>query len=375
MSHSQKQTIFLMHYGGDQIRGSEICLFHSIDALLEADYRVVLFRNNPIIDTALPKNEALTIVDFAYHEIMIDGNISLPFIGYLGAVKHLYNHIKQYKPQAIFCNSGLPCQTALPAGKLTNTKVLCHFHHPATKRYFYLWLVKYVDKLIYPSRYTRNHVKNKCGREGSVIYNAIDLETTYQASPKQSNALRLSLNIKDETVVIGQIAALVPHKRPDLLMRCFAKLHQSTPDIHLIIIGKGEMHQELVTLRSELKLDSKVTITGYVADTLPYLQHVIDINVLASTEEGLGISVIEAAGCERASVVTDCTGLSEVVEHEVTGLKFAENDKQALISSIQRLVTDPELRVKYGKAARAKALTTFNLKNYKESIISSIQSL
>ncbi len=376
MNHSLQQTICVMHYGENQVRGSEICLFHSINAMLEANYKVVLFRNNDIIDGFLPKSDMLTVLSMSYSEIMIDGPlISLPIKGYYSGLKYLLHYIKRYKPMAIFCNSGLPCQTAVPVGKLTNTKVICHFHHPAAKRYFYFWLVRYATKLIFPSQYTQSVVRNKCGRQGKVIYNAVDLDSRYAPTTLQSKKLRDELGINEKTIVIGQVAALVPHKRPDMLIKCFAEVHRRIPDTHLLIIGQGEMHQQLTSLSSTLKLDNSITITGYVKDTLPYLQQVININVLASTEEGLGISVIEAAGCELPSIVTDCTGLSEAVEHGVTGLKFERNDSKALISSMLTLVTNPDLRIQYGKAARALALQKFNLNTYKKSITSIINSL
>lgn len=376
MNHNHQKTVFVMHNGGDQVRGSEICLLHTINSMLEANYQILLFRNNSIIDPILPKNDRLTLVDFNYDELMIDGApISLPIMAYLSGLKKIFTFVQRYKPIGFFCNGGLPCQTAVVVGKLTNTPVMCHFHHPSSKRYFYLWLVKYVKQLIYPSQYTRSIVQKNCGRDGIVIYNAVDLIHRYTPALEKSNTLKRQLSINDDTLVVGQIAALVPHKRPDLLMKCFAELHQKIPNSHLLIIGTGEMQQTLIKLRSTLALDNAVSITGYVEDTLPYLQHIIDINVLASTEEGLGISVIEAAGCGVPSIVTDCTGLSEVVEHENTGLKFDMNDSDSLTSSLYSLATRPELRTKYGQAARQLALEKFNLNSYKTGIISSIQTL
>ena len=76
----------------------------------------------------------------------------------------------------------------------------------------------------------------------------------------------------------------------------------------MVLIGDGPMRNELVTIINELDLDSVVELAGYVPDVLPYYRYVLDINVLASTNEGLGISVIEASACGLRSIVTDCTG-------------------------------------------------------------------
>jgi glycosyltransferase involved in cell wall biosynthesis len=145
--------------------------------------------------------------------------------------------------------------------------------------------------------------------------------------------------------------------------------------LHLVLVGDGPLREELQSLISELGLQQVVSLTGYVPDILPYYQHVIDINVLASNAEGLGISVIEASACVVPSIVTDCTGLREVVDNEVTGLTFDGDDAGQLTDKIVRLAGDPALRHRLALSAREKVEKDFTLERYKQGVVRQIESM
>lgn len=375
ISATSSKTIMILHFGGNQIRGSEICLIHTIDALIEEGYRIILVRKDSSLDSAI-NNKVDTIIDEPFPEIMFDGLYRrFPAIKYLKSLFRLFRLSKKYSPCVMYCNTGLPCQIAIPISKLRNIPTLCHFHHPAPKRYFYFWLVRFADKLIFPSNFTRSVVADKCGRDGDVIYNAVDIETRFTPAVTRDGSHRQELGIEQSDIVIGQVGALTEHKRPDALVQCFADAYQQDKRLRLILVGSGEMHEMLAGMIKDLDLEDVVSIAGYVPDVLPYYQHVFDINVLASTNEGLGISVIEASACGLPSIVTDCTGLREVVDKDITGLTFAENDLDQLTTDILRLSNEADTRQQMGNAAREKTEKLFSLKQYKTGIQSKINEL
>lgn len=368
------KTILVMHQGGSQIRGSEVCLIHTVNALLAANYKVILLRNNSIIDQTLNELGNLEIADCDYPEIMIDGDHkSFPIFRYIRSFLSLRKFVKKYDVTRIVCNGGLPCQLGVPLGNSIGIPVVCHFHHPSAKRYFYFWLVRFADHLIFPSNFTASIVAQKCGRKGQVVYNAVDLDTRYVPSHSRDSRFRSELGIPNDGLVIGQVGALVPHKRPDFLIKAFAAICNHFPRVYLLLVGWGPMQE---SLRAEIfrhQLDNRIKLIGYVDDVLPYLQNVIDINVLASAEEGLGISVIEAAGCSLPSIVSDCTGLKEVVVQNETGYKFSPNDNTELQFFLIKLIQEPDLRIRLGKAAREHALKKFCLPRYSADIVNVIE--
>ena len=365
----------MLHLGGAQIRGSEICLLHAIDAITENGYNIVVLRRNPCIDSRIA-DKVSTIIDEPFPEIMFDGPYRrFPILKYFKSLHRLLKLTNKYKPDVIYCNTGLPCQLAVPVGKIRNIPVLCHFHHPAPKRYFYIWLVKYATRLIFPSNFTRSVVAEKCGRDGDVIYNAVDISNRFTPAVNRDESYRQALGISDSDIVVGQVGALTEHKRPDVLVRCFADAYAQNDKLRLVLVGGGDMHDELASLIDKLNLNSVVILAGYVPDILPYYQHIFDINALASNNEGLGISVIEASACCLPSIVTDCTGLREVVDKDITGLTFEQDDFAQLTGHILRLSKEAETRQQMGKEARAKAEMFFSLDKYKSGIQAQIKSL
>ena len=369
------KTIMILHYGGDQLRGSEVCLIQSIEALSECGFDLVVLRKNNVLDEFI-SGSVCRILNEPFPEIMFDGSYkSFPIITYLRSSRRLFRLVKRLKPAVIYCNSGLPCQLAVPVGKLLNIPVLCHFHHPAPKRYFYVWLVKYATKLVFPSKYTQSVVKEKCGRDGNVIYNAVDVETRFVPLSHRDNSYRQQLGINESAIVVGQVGNLSRHKRPDLLIRCFSDARSRNDKLHLVLVGDGPLREELQALVVDMGLKQVVTLAGYVPDVVQYYQHIFDINVLASNAEGLGISVIEASACAVPSIVTDSTGLREVVDDDITGLTFDSNDAEQLTDCIVRLADDPGLRRSLALAARAKVEREFTLERYKSEIVRQIESM
>ena len=369
------RTILILHSGEGQVRGSEICLIQAIKALSESDFDLVVLRKSRVLDESISEYVS-SILDEPFPEIMFDGSYkSFPLIDYLRSSLRLFRLVKRLRPAVIYCNTGLPCQLAVPVGKLLNIPVLCHFHHPAPKRYFYIWLVKYATKLVFPSKYTQSLVKEKCGRDGKVIYNAVDVDTRFIPVSHRDNSYRKQLGINESSIVVGQVGNLTKHKRPDLLLRCFAEAYSHNVNLHLVLVGEGPLREELQSLIVDLRLMHVVTLTGYVPDVVCYYQHIIDINVLASNAEGLGISVIEASACAIPSIVTDCTGLREVVDDNITGLTFESDDAGQLTNGILRLADDSRLRRNLALAARKKVEREFTLERYKCEIVDQIQGM
>lgn len=367
-------TIIMLHTGGGQARGSEVCLIESIKALSDNGFKIILLRKNSILDEFVT-DYVDTILDEPFPEIMFDGDYrSFPLAGYARSLRRLYRLAKLHKSALFYCNSGLPCQLAVPVGKLLSTAVLCHFHHPAPRRYFYFWLVRFATRLVFPSNYTRQFVMEKCGRSGEVVYNAVDMESRFVPAQSRDGGFRELHDIDKNAIVVGQVGNLSPHKRPDMLVRCFAAATEKIDNLHLVLVGDGPIYNDLMELVDELDLSRVVTLAGYVPDVLPYYQHVIDVNVLASSEEGLGISVIEASACGVPSIVTDCTGLREVVDEGVTGLTFGLNDSGKLTDDIVKLASDLELRNRLGVTARENAVKKFSLESYRKNIVFQVES-
>lgn len=367
-------TVMFMHWGGSSLRGSERCLIESARALSTAGYSVVLLRNDPCLDDEVAP-WVQEIVPFDFPEFMLDGRyVSLPVVAYARAWRSLSSALRRFNPAAIYVNGGRPCQLTVPLGHLHDIPVLCHLHHPANRRYLYSWLFPWIHSALFTSHYTKSISEANTGVSGEVVYAGVDVNR-FHAPAIRDSSLREVLGISRQAVVIGQVGALVPHKRPLLLLDAFERAAANDPQVHLVLVGSGPMEVTLRTAISSRGLERRTTITGYVEDTLPFFQHVFDIHALASVEEGLGISVIEGAACGLPSVVTDCTGLREVVEKDVTALLFAPDDVVGLEGHLRRLASDGPLRSALGMAGRQRVEKLFSIDTYRRGIVRAVGAL
>jgi glycosyltransferase involved in cell wall biosynthesis len=108
-----------------------------------------------------------------------------------------------------------------------------------------------------------------------------------------------------------------------------------------VIVGNGYMKEQLSGLVKSMGLAHKVLFTGFVDDdTLRKLQRCADVSVVPSLFEPFGIVALEAMAARSPVVVSDTGGLSEIVEHDVSGAKVYVNDPDSLAWGVNRVLLD-----------------------------------
>jgi glycosyltransferase involved in cell wall biosynthesis len=165
--------------------------------------------------------------------------------------------------------------------------------------------------------------------------------------------------------LVGNIAALAPHKGQRHLIAAAAKVVRALPDTRVVIVGEGELRDPLEKQIRDLGLDRHVLLGGFRADAIGLLKS-FDLFVMSSVTEGLGSVVLEAMCCERAVVGTRAGGIPEVVEHGKTGLLVAPHDEPALAKAIIDLLKDPARRAAMGAAGRARVVAHFSVERMVE---------
>lgn len=159
---------------------------------------------------------------------------------------------------------------------------------------------------------------------------------------------------------------LVEKKGVDVLLRAMPRLLAFDPACRLVIAGTGPLLQRLQAQASELGIRHCVTFTGeYRNRDLPALLRASTVAVYpfrraaGGDQEGLGLVVVEAMGCERPVVVGDVPGVHDVVEHEVSGLIVAPDDPTALSGAVIRLLRDAAMSARLASAGRHSAVARF----------------
>jgi glycosyltransferase involved in cell wall biosynthesis len=160
--------------------------------------------------------------------------------------------------------------------------------------------------------------------------------------------------------VIGNVAALVPHKGQRHLVEAAHLVVQQIPDARFVILGEGELREHLERQVREYHLEKHVLLPGFRADVLGCLKG-FDIFAMSSVTEGLGTSLLDAMACSKPIVATSAGGIPEVVEDGVNGLMVAPRDHHAMAQAMVRLLGDRSLRKRMGAAGLARLLERFTV--------------
>jgi glycosyltransferase involved in cell wall biosynthesis len=187
------------------------------------------------------------------------------------------------------------------------------------------------------------------------VHEGIDLERVKAAPPAE---LHKELWLPHDAPLIGNVAALVPHKGQKHLIEAAARLLLDEPDARVVIAGEGELRDSLTQQIRHHHLEKHVILAGFRPDILS-LHKAFDVFVMSSVTEGLGTSLLDAMACGRPVVATNVGGIPEVVVDGETGLLVPPRDPAAMAAALARLLADRALRERMGAAGLARVRNTF----------------
>jgi glycosyltransferase involved in cell wall biosynthesis len=160
--------------------------------------------------------------------------------------------------------------------------------------------------------------------------------------------------------VVGNVAALVPHKGQRYLVDAAHLVVQEVPDARFVILGEGELREHLERQIREYRLEKHVVLAGFRTDVIGCMKG-FDLFVMSSVTEGLGTSLLDAMACGRAIVATDTGGIPEVVEGGATGTLVPPRDPRAMAAAIVALLSDEGKRRTMGDAGLARVRARFTV--------------
>ena len=189
------------------------------------------------------------------------------------------------------------------------------------------------------------------------VHEGIDVDHVLAAPPVNVHE---ALWLPHQAPVVGNVAALVPHKGQRHLVDAARLVVREIPDARFVIFGEGELRDALERQVRDHHLEKHVLLPGFRTDVLGCIKS-FDLFVLSSVTEGLGTSLLDAMACSRAVVATHAGGIPEVVEDGVTGLLVPPRDHAALAQAIVGLLKDDALRKRMGGAGLARVSERFTV--------------
>ena len=156
---------------------------------------------------------------------------------------------------------------------------------------------------------------------------------------------------KERFPTIAVVSRLSKEKNIEVVLDILPLIIRSFPDTKLIIAGDGDRRDFLELYVNQLNLDRNVEFLGFVED-IQNVYAIATIVVLPSLQEGIPLSLVEAAGYGIPVVATDVGGISEVVVDGKSGFLVPVGDKEALYNKIYLLLSNPYLRQQFSIRAR-----------------------
>jgi glycosyltransferase involved in cell wall biosynthesis len=238
---------------------------------------------------------------------------------------------------------------------VASRRVDFHLKHHAFSR----WKYRHVDVFIAASAAIRGVLLRDGIPAGriEVVHDGVNLARIDNQPPVDAHA---SFWLPAGALVVGNVAALAAHKGQRHLVAATAEVVRRLPNVRVLIVGEGELRAALERQIKDLGLERHVLLTGFREDALGLMKS-LDLFVMSSVTEGLGSSVLEAMGCGKPVVAARAGGLPEVVEEGATGLLVPPRDEAALAAAMIRLLEDPPLRTRLGRAGRARVERHFSV--------------
>jgi L-malate glycosyltransferase len=191
-----------------------------------------------------------------------------------------------------------------------------------------------------------------------VLYNGVEM-AAYDFV-KTNLRFRSEIGIPDDAAVVGMVANLRPVKDYPLFLRSARIVADQAPNAVFLLVGRGPLKEELLSLASELGIGSKVFITdgrGSVPDAL----HCMSIGCLSSSSEGFSNAILEYMAAGLPVVATDVGGNREAIEHGVTGYIVPDRTPESFASPIIELLGNEARRRAMGRAGYERCRRLFDM--------------
>ncbi len=224
------------------------------------------------------------------------------------------------------------------------------------------------DCIVATSPQEKAHMRQLVSAKGNIqiIPCGTDIQRFGSVSPSQA---RLKLGIPKSSLVVLYVGRFDKRKGIETLVR--AMKHSIFPglaDIRLMIVGgsrpgqsDGIERERIEGIVDELGLRPFTSFPGQVGhEELPYYYGAADVCVVPSHYEPFGLVAIEAMASGVPVVASDVGGLQFTVVSNKTGILCPPQDEKAFAHAIDRILSHPAERLKWGKSARNRVETLFS---------------
>ncbi|OKH30846.1 glycosyltransferase [[Phormidium ambiguum] IAM M-71] len=203
--------------------------------------------------------------------------------------------------------------------------------------------LRYADKVVAVSHYTRSRLLAEQQLDDSqvvVLPNTFEPQR-FQIAPKPDYLLE-RYKLKAEQPIILTVTRLgksARYKGYEQILQALVLVRRLIPDVHYVLVGKGDDTPRIKELISQLGLSDCVTLTGFVPDQeLCDYYNLCDVFALPSQGEGFGIVYLEALACGKPVLAGNLDGAIDPLLGGKLGCLVEPDDVSAIASSLVQLL-------------------------------------
>jgi glycosyltransferase involved in cell wall biosynthesis len=332
--------------------GAETMLINLVRQLSQGQYApVICLRKNGWLSQQLQKWDFETVI------IPQDGYVNSVWFRKLRKMIHA-EQISVIHAHEFAMNSYGSILSAIAGVPVITTVHGKNYYHEKWRRRFAYRLIARWSRMVAVSEDIRNFLITQVGIKQDhvlTIRNGIDVK----AYAGRFGEDRAQTKERRE-YVIGSVGSLYPVKGHTYLLKAFAIVHKTQPDVICKIAGRGHLLAQLQAEVADLGIANQVEFLG-LRDDIPQFLQGIDVFVLPSLSEGLPLSILEAMAAGKPVIATNVGGVSEVVQDRRTGFIVPPKDPEGLANRILQVMADQSMAEALGRAGREKVERDFSL--------------
>ncbi len=340
-------------------RGGERQVYFLIEGLKNKGVESHLICNK---NSRIKEKVSAALPSIPIYEVEMKGEFYPP------AIFFIRNYLKKNKIDILHCHTshahtiGYFATAGLKTKLLVSRRVDFSIHRKGIK---YLSLIKYnkmCDKIISISKTIKNIlIEDGVNPEKIIpVYSGVvPMEFMDYNSCKY---IFNEFNINENYIKIVNVAALEEHKGQEYLLKAYANVVKYFKNTQLIIVGDGKLRDKLKNLSKELNIDKNVVFTGFRND-VPSFLNIADIFVMASLDEGLCTSILDALTLNKVVVATDAGGIPEIIKENETGFLAVKGDVDSLSEKLIMVLKSLDKYKKKFSKGREYILKNFSVEN------------
>lgn len=205
-----------------------------------------------------------------------------------------------------------------------------------------------------------------------VLNNSIDSKQ-YVYNSNSSREIRESLHLTDKNFIVGHIGRFSKQKNHDFIIDIFKEIHDINNDAVLMLVGDGELKDEIEKKVKKLRLAKSVIFTGIRSD-IPKLLSSMDVFLFPSLFEGLPVSLIEAQASGIVSIISDNVSKEVKITNQIEFLSLKDSPVDWANKAIKydnnhkRINTYNQIKkAKYDIEQNAQEMENFYLEEYNKN--------